>query len=138
MGYIDLNEACIKNLEKISHENPYAILTSGAIGLCLNMMDFFEQNTQKRIISLVLNVSRHSASEQDLNDHIMPIVPVLCMLLQSRDHDNSRLEIVSSVVLRIQESVMRFYPSHTSHPQIQALYENLGSSGILISILQCL
>jgi len=42
MGFIDLNEACIKCLEKISIENPYAILTSGTIALCLNMMDFFE------------------------------------------------------------------------------------------------
>lgn len=63
MGFIDLNEACIKCLEKISTENPYAILTSGTIGLCLNMMDFFEISTQKRILNLMLNVSRHSASE---------------------------------------------------------------------------
>jgi hypothetical protein len=42
MGFIDLNEACIKNLEKVSAENPYAVLTSGSIGLCLNMLDFFE------------------------------------------------------------------------------------------------
>ena len=45
MGFIDLNEACIKAIEKISIENPYAILTSGVIGLCLNMMDFFENTT---------------------------------------------------------------------------------------------
>jgi hypothetical protein len=63
MGFIDLNEACIKALEKISMENPYAILTSGAVGLCLNMMDFFENTTQKRIINILLNISRHSASE---------------------------------------------------------------------------
>jgi hypothetical protein len=45
MGFIDLNEACIKALEKISLENPYAILTSGAMNLVLNMMDFFEITT---------------------------------------------------------------------------------------------
>jgi hypothetical protein len=50
MGFIDLNEACIKAFDKISVENPYAILTSGAMSLCLNMMDFFEHTTQKRII----------------------------------------------------------------------------------------
>ena len=42
LGFIDLNEACIKCLDKISIENPNAILTSGAMALCLNMMDFFE------------------------------------------------------------------------------------------------
>jgi hypothetical protein len=45
MGFIDLNEACIKALEKISIENPHAILTSGAMGSMLNMMDFFEITT---------------------------------------------------------------------------------------------
>ena len=63
MGFIDLNEACIKALEKISTENPHAILTSGAMNLVLNMMYFFEINTQKRIISIILNISRHSATE---------------------------------------------------------------------------
>jgi hypothetical protein len=42
LGFIDLNECCIKAFEKIALENPYAILTSGAMSLCLNMMDFFE------------------------------------------------------------------------------------------------
>ena len=42
MGYIDLNEACIKAFEKISFENPYSILTSNALSLSLNMMDFFD------------------------------------------------------------------------------------------------
>lgn len=50
MGFIDLNEACIKAIEKISIENPHAILTSGAMANVLNMMDFFEITTQKRII----------------------------------------------------------------------------------------
>jgi len=45
MGFIDLNEACIKAIEKISIENPHAILTSGAMALVLNMMDFFEIST---------------------------------------------------------------------------------------------
>ena len=45
MGFIDLNEACIKALEKISIENPHAILTSGAMSSVMNMMDFFEITT---------------------------------------------------------------------------------------------
>jgi hypothetical protein len=81
MGFIYLNDACIKAIEKISNENPYAILTSGSIILCLNMMDFFENTTQKRIINTLINVSRHAASEQDLNEHLFPIVPCLCNLL---------------------------------------------------------
>jgi len=43
----------------------------------------------------MLNVSRHSASEQDLNEHILPVLPCLCTLLQSRgDHAISKIESV--------------------------------------------
>lgn len=82
MGFIDLNEACIKAFEKISIENPHAILIAGAMGLVLNMMDFFEITTQKRIIQILLNISRQCATEAELNDHILPLMPCLCMLLQ--------------------------------------------------------
>lgn len=85
IGFIDLSESCIKAFEKISSENPYTILTSGAMALCLNMMDFFEFTTQKRIISIVMNVSRHSSCEADFDDYIMPIMPNLCMLMQIRN-----------------------------------------------------
>ena len=41
-GFIDLSEACIKAFEKIVIENPPAVLRSGAIGVILQQMDFFE------------------------------------------------------------------------------------------------
>ena len=114
MGFIDLNEACIKALEKISIENTHAILTSGAMNLVLNMMDFFEINTQKRIISIILNISRHSATEQDLNDNLLPLLPCLCMLLHSRGSPDSitKVESVSTIVLRLAESIFRFISPH--------------------------
>jgi len=45
MGFSDLTESCIRAIEKISIENPNAILTSGTMALVLNMMDFFEITT---------------------------------------------------------------------------------------------
>ena len=57
LGFVDLNEACLKALEKISMENPHAVLISGTIGIFLNMMDFFEYATQSRILNLILNVA---------------------------------------------------------------------------------
>lgn len=84
MGFIDLNEACIRCLEKISLENPNVILTSGALPLILNMMDFFENTTQKKILTLVQNVSRNAAQETELTDHLIPLFPTLSMLLQTR------------------------------------------------------
>lgn len=97
MGFIDLNEACIKAIEKISIENPYAILTSGSMAPVLNMMDFFEITTQKRIISILLNISKQAASENDLNEFLLPLIPCLCMFLHNRGGaDNaSKIESVS-------------------------------------------
>ena len=84
MGFSDLTESCIRAIEKISIENPNAILTSGTMALVLNMMDFFEITTQKKIISIILNISRQSACENDLNEHLLPMLPCLCMFLHSR------------------------------------------------------
>lgn len=115
MGFIDLNETCIKALEKISLENPYAILTSGAMNLVLNMMDFFEIGTQKKIITIILNISRHSANETDLNENLLSLVPCLCMLLNARGGADSasKIESVTQIVLRICESIFRFISPHT-------------------------
>ncbi len=41
LGDIELSEQCIKALEKIAEQNPYPVLQSGALGMILNMMDFF-------------------------------------------------------------------------------------------------
>lgn len=81
MHFIELSEACIKALEKISHENPYVILTSQTLQISLNMVDFFEKTTQLKIIEIALNVSRHSASKKDYEQYLLPIMPAFSMLL---------------------------------------------------------
>lgn len=113
LGFIDLSEACIKAFEKISMENPYAILTSGALSLCLNTMEFFESNTQKRILQLLLNASKHSASEQDFDSYFANNLPVLCMFINMRNENQQgtqeKLECISAILLRIAESFFRFF-----------------------------
>ena len=110
MGFIDLNETCIKFMEKISMENPNAILTSGAIPMILNMMDFFENSTQKKILNLIHNVSKNIGQESELNDHLIPVLPGLTMLLQTRgDHAQGKIEIFSNICLRTCESIFRLF-----------------------------
>ena len=46
LGMIDLNEACIKALDRIVVENPPAVLKSGAIPNMLEQMDFYNVGTQ--------------------------------------------------------------------------------------------
>ena len=46
LGMIDLNEACIKALDRIVTENPPAVLKSGCIPGMLEQMDFYNAGTQ--------------------------------------------------------------------------------------------
>jgi hypothetical protein len=65
MGYIDLQEQCLKCCEKISMDHPRPILQQGILPVALNMIDFFDKNTQTKILNLLLNVSAGSESVQD-------------------------------------------------------------------------
>jgi hypothetical protein len=81
VGFIDLSEACIKAYEKISMENPPAVLKSGAVGVILQQMDFFEFGTQQRIFRIMQKVARHSTCENDFDTYILPLIPYICMSL---------------------------------------------------------
>ena len=75
MGDQMIAENCIKTFDKISLENPHAILTSKAIVMCLNMIDFFDTPTQTKILNLLLNCCRSSQSEDEFNTHFMNMIP---------------------------------------------------------------
>jgi len=104
LGFIELSEACIKALDKISHENPHAILTSQTLQITLNMFDFFEKTTQSRIVEIALNISRHSASKKDYEEHLLPLMPCFSNLLMMRGEQNKKLlENVTTIFLRLCE-----------------------------------
>ena len=42
MSSIDIAEPAIKAIERVSIENPIAVLQQGALNVLVNMMDFFE------------------------------------------------------------------------------------------------
>jgi hypothetical protein len=114
IGFIDLSEACIKAYEKISQENPPAVLKSGAVGIILEQMDFFESATQQRIFKIIQRVARHSSTESDFDSNLMPVLPYILMNLQDMSNaDKKRVEDISKIVFEIQESFSLFYsPTH--------------------------
>lgn len=86
---------------------------------------------------MIVNISRHSASESDLSDHVLPIMPFLSMLLQSRgDHAQAKIETVCNIVLGICQSIPRFLSPHSQFDKVQIQYENIGHTGIIDGILQ--
>jgi len=72
-------------------------------------------------------VSRHSASETDFNDFILPTLPCLCGLLHARDdHAAAKIEIVLHIAQKICESVLRFYSPATHFQKVAEQFEKLG------------
>jgi hypothetical protein len=82
-SFVDLTEAVVKVLEKIVLENPPSVLRSGCLGSLAQQMDFLDANTQAKIFKVLLQVARHSASEEDFDQHLAPLLPFLSEGLQN-------------------------------------------------------
>lgn len=106
MGFLDLAEACIKAFEKISNENPTAVLKCGAVAAVLEQIDFFELGVQMRIFKIIQKIARHSSSEADYDSHIQPLLPYICMNLgpDTARNDPKKVEDSSKIICEIQES----------------------------------
>ena len=80
--YIDMAEHAIKALERLSYDNSTAILQEGAFTGLVNLLDFFDTNTQKRILTIAAVVARSVSSEDLVIQYILPVLPVVSSLLQ--------------------------------------------------------
>lgn len=137
MGFIDLSEACIKSYEKIVVENPPAVLRSGAVQLMLAQMDFFVGSTQNRIFKIIQKIARHSSSESDFDEYILPIIPFIVMNL-NLDYDQQNLkkiEDVAQIIKEVQESFTLFYSPINDFDRVCKQNEKLLDSGLFDIIL---
>ena len=71
---------------------------------------------------------------------MLPLLPCLCMLLHSRGSADSltKVESVSTIVLRLAESIFRFISPHSQPEKFAGQFEKLGSTGIIEAIIQSL
>ena len=139
MGDQMLAEFCIKTFDKISLENPHAILTSKAIVMCLNMIDFFDLPVQAKILTLLFNCCRSAQSEEEFNTHFMNMIPQLCPMLQVHSEgDQPRAEKISSIFMRMTESFNYFYQPAQHFAKIQNLWERFAEAGVINCIVDCI
>ena len=106
--YIDMAEHAIKTLERLAFDHSTAILNEGVFAALINMMDFFEKNTQVKIVGCAVTIASTVASEELLINHILPVVPVIASTLHYRGSDSlemNRLGLKFFAVLG--ESVLR-------------------------------
>lgn len=93
LEYIDLAEKAIKALERISSEAAGSVLQNADLDIILNMMDFFELDTQVciiRMISVCMNINR----EEDFN-RVVTLIPALTNFLEIRGTSDKHSEIFS-------------------------------------------
>jgi len=139
LGFIDLCENAIKALDKIALENPHQVLQSGALQVVLQMMDFFEQSTQRRIISIALILARNLNNEPDFTAFFMPVMGKFAELLQMRgEHQVGLLENVSTILLRIVENFLRFFNPASHFDKLTSLTNQLLDRGVIHGVLQAL
>ena len=106
--YIDMAEHAIKTLERLAFDHSTAILNEGVFAALINMMDFFEKNTQAKIVGFAVTIASTVSTEELLINHILPVIPVIASTLQYRGSDSldmNRLGLKFFSVLG--ESVLR-------------------------------
>lgn len=89
--YIDVTEKAIGALDKISIEAPSSVLSSGALTSMLSIIDFFEMESQSKIMNISCNIVEKIPNENLINDQI---IPAISNIMQRLDPSFS-IEVVS-------------------------------------------
>lgn len=104
--YIDVAEYAVKSLEKISHEFPADVLKKSFFSDILPMLEFFDITVQKKMLGILLNVSKTVINLEDFRQFFKPCLPVLVELLQNKVKDLSyRNEKTMEILVAIIESL---------------------------------
>lgn len=77
-----------------------------AIKYLMNSSDFYEKNTQDKIVGLIQIVSRQSRSESDFNTYMIPILEWMKPRLDTDDAKSA--DLMSTIVTNIVYSVFNF------------------------------
>ncbi|CAG9321229.1 UPL4_2 [Blepharisma stoltei] len=108
LEYIDMAENAIKALERISHDSPSALLREGVFSILANILDFFEEAIQKRILSTDILIAKAINSEEMLNG-IIPSLPEMANLLVFKGLGNLwKNHMAVQFYLGLTESIFRF------------------------------
>lgn len=133
--YIDMAEHAIKALERLAFDHSTAILNEGVFAALINMMDFFEKNTQIKIVCCAVTIASTVSSEELLINHILPVIPVIASTLQYRGSDSlemNRLGLKFFSVLG--ESVLRI--SGNDIEKLKKHLESIVEFGMLSNLVE--
>lgn len=130
--YIDVAEYAVKSLEKISHEFPEDVLKKTLFCDILPMLEFFDLSVQKKMLGILLNVSKSVGNFSDFQQFLKPCLPVLVGLMQNKVKDLSyRNEKTAEILVAIIESLRSVNEDET-------ICTGLLEYGIILIILEVL
>jgi hypothetical protein len=97
--YIDCAESAIKAIEKMSFENPYAMVENDAFTAILSLIDFFDINLRKSALKACVNMTRAINNMDYIKKFIIPAVPSLTSLTKYIGNTEIEKNILDQAVL---------------------------------------
>ena len=133
LEYIDLAEKAIKALERISSESANSVLNHANIDIILNMMDFFEYDTQISILRMISNVWLNINREEDIKKLIL-IIPALVNFFEikgSGDRCSEMFGLMWTSFQYIWDWPLKFKDPYSNFSLISGYYKDFNSSGLM-------
>jgi len=136
----ELVENVIHALEKIALENPYSILTGNGILYMSQLIDFFDFQKQKKVLSLLIAIAKSINVPQDIETYVAPATQNFKTLLRYRDGDEKSkeiMELATTFYILICDAVSKFYEfAPTSIPKFRKDYELCITEDIIDSLFE--
>lgn len=135
LDFIDLAENTIKLLEKLSYEHCNALMKEQALSTMLNMIDFFDMNTQKRILNIVVVSSRSVSSDELFQKYLVPVIPLISTIIPYRGDDALPMtQLALDFFLGMAESAARL--SEGDPELLRNNLETIAEHGILNNLIE--
>uniref|UniRef100_A0A7S3MRM0 HECT-type E3 ubiquitin transferase n=1 Tax=Fabrea salina TaxID=342563 RepID=A0A7S3MRM0_9CILI len=133
--FVDMAEHSIKCLEKISYENAPVILKEGAFESMTMTLEFFELETQKKIMTVGCNIAKSLSELSSFKEHVASVIPTFAGMLGFRGQDYiAQNERVLEFFMLLSESLVRV-AENESDP-LGVLFEVVSHQEIQTNLIQ--
>jgi hypothetical protein len=129
--FIDLAESAIKALEKLGHEHGQAILQEGILSALVELVYFFDVETQKRIMRVLTQLASAATNHELYVQFVEPALPSLLPHLNS-DENSPLTELALQFFYVLIEAVGESGESPRSRT------DSLCERGLLTSLVELL
>jgi hypothetical protein len=133
--YIDCAEAAIKAIEKMSYENPYAMIENDAFAAILSLIDFFDLNLRKSALKACVNMTKAINNMDYIKKFIIPAVPSLTCLTKLIGNTEIEKGILDQAVLCF-FNIVYCVKTYNLQANNQDFYTNMIQYGLLENLFE--